>query len=98
MKRITVTVAALALLLGACASSASRAKGSAGVLRLGVFPNLTHAPALIGLAGGIFARDLAPTKVEPTSFVSGSQAGQALEAGSIDAAYIGPVPAASLFE
>ena len=98
MKRFTVAVAALAILAGACASSATRSRGSSDTLRLGVFPNLTHAPALAGIAGGIFDRDLAPTKVEVTSFVSGSQAGQALEAGSIDAAYIGPVPAASLFE
>ena len=98
MKRLTVALAALAVLAGACASSATRARGSGDVLRLGIFPNLTHAPALVGVAGGIFDRDLAPTKVEATSFVSGSQAGQAIEAGSIDAAYIGPVPAASLLE
>ena len=94
----TVALAALAVLAGACSSSATRARGSGDVLRLGVFPNLTHAPALVAVADGIFDRDLAPTKVDVTSFVSGSQAGQAIEAGSIDAAYIGPVPAASLLE
>ena len=98
MKRSVVALLGLALLTGACASSATRARGSGEVLRLGVFPNLTHAPALVGIAQGIFDRDLAPTKVDVTSFVSGSQAGQAIEAGSIDAAYIGPVPAASLLE
>jgi NitT/TauT family transport system substrate-binding protein len=98
MRRLAVALTALALMLAACSSSATRARGSGDVLRLGVFPNLTHAPALVGIADGIFTRDLAPTTVDVTSFVSGSQAGQAIEAGSIDAAYIGPVPAASLLE
>jgi NitT/TauT family transport system substrate-binding protein len=87
-----------ALVATGCASSSAKAKGSAAVLRLGVFPNLTHAPALVGIATGIFDRDLAPTKAKVTVFNSGSQAGQALLSGSLDATYIGPVPAASLFE
>jgi sulfonate transport system substrate-binding protein len=98
MKRTIVVLTLAALVASGCASSATKRKGSATELRLGVFPNLTHAPALVGIAGGIFDRDLAPTKVKVSVFNSGSQAGQALLSGSVDATYIGPVPAASLFE
>jgi NitT/TauT family transport system substrate-binding protein len=88
---------ALALLSSACASSAARARGSAEVLRLGVFPTLTHAPAHVGVGSGIFREDLAPTRVEVHVFSSGTEAGVALLAGSIDASYIGPWPTASLY-
>jgi NitT/TauT family transport system substrate-binding protein len=99
MKRTTTALAVtLTVIAAGCAGSTARAKGSAEVIRLGVFPNLTHAPALVGVATGVFDRDLAPTKVKVTVFNSGSQAGQALLSGSLDATYIGPVPAASLFE
>lgn len=80
-----------------CAGSLARARGSADVLRLGVFPTLTHAPAHVGLGSGIFARDLAPTKLQVSYFGSGTEAGVALLSGSIDASYIGPWPAASLY-
>ncbi|HSL15596.1 MAG TPA: ABC transporter substrate-binding protein [Actinomycetota bacterium] len=86
-----------ALLVTACSSTAERTKGSEEVLRLGVFPNLTHAPAYVALEEGIFERVLAPTKVEVKYFNSGSDAGTALSSGSIDASYIGPGPAIGLF-
>lgn len=97
MRRLVVSVVALALLTPACASSEARARGSADVLRLGVFPTLTHAPAHVGIGAGIFAEDLAPTRVEVQTFNSGTEAGVALLAGSIDASYMGPWPAASLY-
>jgi NitT/TauT family transport system substrate-binding protein len=82
---------------GACASSESRARGSDDVLRLGVFPNLTHAPAFVGLASGIFDDGLAPTRIDVSVFNSGSDAGTALLSGALDAAYIGPGPTVELF-
>jgi NitT/TauT family transport system substrate-binding protein len=88
---------AIVLLAGACASSDARSRGSADVLRLGVFATLTHAPAHIAVGAGIFERVLAPTRVEVTVFESGSDAGIALLSGSIDATYIGPWPTASLY-
>src|SRR5256885_1675342 len=85
------------LLASGCASSEARAKGSEAVLRLGIFPNLTHAPGLVAIADGIFTRDLAPTKLEVKVFNSGSEASTALLAGAIDATYIGPGPTVKLF-
>jgi sulfonate transport system substrate-binding protein len=96
--RKLLAVAALAALLGsACGDAAGGAEGSAEVLRLGIFPNLTHAPGYVALGEGFFEDALAPTKIETTIFNSGTDAGNALLAGSIDATYIGPGPATSLF-
>ncbi len=80
----------------ACASSASRARGSADVLRLGFSPTLTQAPAQVALETGILRRELSPVRVEATAFDSGKDAAIALSAGAIDAMYVGPSPIAAL--
>ncbi|MGZ8606277.1 MAG: ABC transporter substrate-binding protein [Actinomycetota bacterium] len=95
--RALSAVLVLGLLAAGCASSEARSRGSDGVLRLGVFPTLTHAPAHVAVADGIFERVLGPTRVEVTAFGSGTEAGVALLSGAIDATYIGPWPTASLF-
>ena len=97
-RSIGAVLAAAVLVVGTgCASSEDRARGSEDVIRLGVFPNLTHAPAYVALETGIFDDVLAPARVEVTYFNSGSDAGTALLGGSIDATYIGPGPSTSLF-
>ena len=96
-KRMVLLLATAAVVSSACASSVTRSEGSAETLRLGIFPNLTHAPGYVAQGSGILEEALAPTNVETTVFNSGTDAGNALLAGSIDATYIGPGPAASLF-
>jgi NitT/TauT family transport system substrate-binding protein len=96
-RQVTAALAILALVAGACRSSSARARGSDEVTRLGIFPNLTHAPGLVGTAEGILSRELAPTRVEVVTFSSGSEAGTAILSGALDAAYMGPVPTASLY-
>lgn len=86
------------VLATACSGSESRAKGTSDVFRLGIFPNLTHAPGHYAIGSGLLDEVMAPTEVEVTVFNSGSQAGQALLSGSIDGTYIGPTPAATLFQ
>ncbi len=64
------------------------------MLRLGFLTNITHAPALIGIEKGIFAKDLgANVKLEFKPFSTGTEEGTALLAGQLDAAYVGPNPA-----
>jgi NitT/TauT family transport system substrate-binding protein len=89
-------VLALATLAAGCAGPEVRARGSEGVLRLGVFSTLAHAPAHVAIGAGIFDRVLGATRLEVTSFESGADASVALLSGSIDAAYMGPWPTASL--
>jgi NitT/TauT family transport system substrate-binding protein len=63
-------------------------------LRLGFLANITHAPALVGVNKGIFAKALGKTvTLKTTIFSSGTQEATALLAGQLDAAYVGPNPA-----
>jgi NitT/TauT family transport system substrate-binding protein len=64
-------------------------------VRVGFFPNLTHAVPLVALARGDFERALAPAKVEGKPFNAGPEAMEALFAGALDATYVGPAPAIS---
>ncbi|NUT69654.1 ABC transporter substrate-binding protein [Pseudarthrobacter sp. C4D7] len=69
----------------------------AAELKLGYFGNVTHAPALVGVAKGFLAEALGGTKLSTETFNAGPAAIEALNAGAIDAAYIGPNPAINSF-
>ena len=72
--------------------------GPTGTLRLGYFPNVTHAAALVGIESGVFKDALGPgVTLEPSSFNAGGAASEALLNGAIDATYIGPNPAINAF-
>ncbi|TFD88836.1 ABC transporter substrate-binding protein [Cryobacterium serini] len=90
---------AATLLLSGCsgAASAGSATGPAEELRLGYFDNLTHAPALVGLEQGFFTDALGETTLNAQAFGAGPAAIEALSAGAIDAAYVGPSPAVNTF-
>ncbi|MDJ0355055.1 ABC transporter substrate-binding protein [Paenarthrobacter sp. PH39-S1] len=101
-------LAALVLLIGAGAAVASVTQKNApaptaavttpaATLKLGYFGNVTHAPALIGLQQGFFQKDLGATKLSTQVFNAGPAAVEALNAGAIDAAYLGPNPAINSF-
>ncbi|GAA0541419.1 aliphatic sulfonate ABC transporter substrate-binding protein [Paractinoplanes ferrugineus] len=77
---------------GAPTTSASGG-AEAGTIRLGYFPNITHAPALVGVDKGLFAEALGSTKLDAKTFNAGPAAIEALISGAIDATYIGPNPA-----
>lgn len=72
--------------------------GNEGVVRVGYFPNITHSQAIIGLARGDFASALGPeVTIEATLFNAGPSVIEALYAGRLDIAYIGPNPAITGF-
>ena len=81
--------------LAACAGGGSSGGGGDQVtLRLGYFPNLTHATPIVGVEKGIFADKLgAGLKLQTKQFNAGGSAIEALFSGAIDATYIGPSPA-----
>lgn len=62
-------------------------------LRLGYFPNISHAQAVLGVASGDLERAIAPVKLETRVFNAGPSLIEALHAGEIDIGYIGPGPA-----
>lgn len=93
--KTNAAIAIAALVAGAALSACGSASGSSGpvTLRLGYFPNITHATAIVGVENGIFARDLGPNVHLATStFNAGPAAVQALLTGAIDATYVGPNP------
>ena len=92
--RKAMLTAALALaLLAACGPTASTTPGGS-IIRVGYFPNITHSQAVIGLARGDFQTSLGSSvTIQPTVFNAGPSVIEALFAGQIDLAYIGPNPA-----
>lgn len=72
-------------------------KLSAGTVKIGYFPNLTHATALVGIQEGIIAKELGSTTVKPSTFNAGPSEIEALNAGSIDIGFIGPSPSINGF-
>ena len=92
---VAVTLLAATVLAGCGSDDASGGSGDGGnatTLRLGLFPNITHAPALVGVQEKLFEKELgfAP---EIKTFNAGPSAIEALFSGAIDATYIGPNPA-----
>ena len=85
--------------LAACGSTAGASGAGASstakvTLRLGYFPNVTHATALVGVEKGIFAAKLGPNvTLQTQTFNAGGKAIDALFADAIDATYVGPNPA-----
>ncbi|MEQ3554340.1 ABC transporter substrate-binding protein [Pseudonocardia nematodicida] len=69
----------------------------AAEVRLGYFPNITHAPALIGVEQGLFAEELGDTTLTPQTFNAGPDQVNALLGGSIDVSFIGSGPTINAF-
>jgi NitT/TauT family transport system substrate-binding protein len=68
------------------------------VIRVGHFPNVTHGQALLGRANGAFEKALGPqVKVQWKAFNAGPSVTEALFAGELDVAYVGPSPAVTAY-
>ncbi len=79
-------------------AEASSARTLAGTVNLGFFPNVTHAPALVGMEQGLFADALGGgVELNPFTFNAGTEAIEALFAGAIDLTFIGPNPAINAY-
>src|ERR1700682_662567 len=92
----TATIVAMAC--GQAVSSAAPADDQALTLRLGYFPNLTHAPALAGIKKGFFANALGSSvTIETHTFNAGGDTVTAILSNSIDATFVGPSPTTNAF-
>ncbi|SDS63150.1 NitT/TauT family transport system substrate-binding protein [Pseudarthrobacter equi] len=78
-------------------AAAAPAGNPAAELKLGYFGNVTHAPALVGVSKGFIKDQLGDTKLSTQVFNAGPAAIEALNAGAIDATYLGPNPAINSF-
>lgn len=88
----------LASLLAACgqtsAPSSENSSTGSTTVRLGYFPNLTHAAALVAVERGSFQEALGSNvTLDIKTFNAGPSAIEAMFAGELDITYIGPNPA-----
>src|ERR1700690_3235106 len=89
MKASFALLATLLLL----AASGIHAQQKPVIMRVGYFPNITHAQALVGRAGGQFEKAVGPgVQIEWKAFNAGPSAIEAIFANAIDMTYIGPNP------
>lgn len=93
VRRLVPRMAGLAGLVALVPASAG---AEARVLRLGHFPNVTHAQALYARAGGQF-QQATGVPIDWTSFNAGPSAIEAMFTGAIDATFVGPNPAINGF-
>ena len=91
-----VLLVVIALVATACGGGGSKS-GAPVTVRLGYFPNVTHATAIAGVEKGIFARALGPDHLRTSTFNAGPAAVEALLSGALDAGYVGPNPAINAF-
>jgi NitT/TauT family transport system substrate-binding protein len=68
------------------------------VVRIGYFPNVSHAPAIVGLRLRLFKEEVGlQHSVDARVFNAGPEAVEALFSDALDIAYIGPNPAINAF-
>ncbi|MFC9917094.1 ABC transporter substrate-binding protein [Agromyces binzhouensis] len=101
---VAAAIVIVPVVVGSVGRAAAEGPGATGAtdaatLRLGYFANVTHLPALVGLEAGLIAEELGEvsTELAPQAFAAGPAAVEALSAGAIDAAYLGPSPAINSF-
>lgn len=102
-RRAAGSVVAL-VVLGAAAGCGNSGDGGAGdsagtaaTLRLGYFPNVTHATPVVGVAKDFFRKRLGSTTLETQTFNAGPAEIEAMLSGDVDAGYIGPNPAINAY-
>ncbi|MDQ3662540.1 MAG: ABC transporter substrate-binding protein [Actinomycetota bacterium] len=104
IRRLAPVLLVAAMVAGACNGTAPAAQnGEAGseqaTLRLGYFPNITHATAIVGVEKGVFNKSLGTdVTLETATFNSGPEAVEALFSDAIDASFVGPNPAINAWQ
>ncbi|WP_248959874.1 ABC transporter substrate-binding protein [Sphaerisporangium perillae] len=98
MAAVSAAVAVTALAAACGGGGGSSSGGGDGAakteVRLGFFPNITHATALVGIKKGFFAKALGSNvTLKTASFNAGPAATEAIFSDAVDATYIGPNPA-----
>ena len=109
-KRLVAVLLTLGLLVAVAACGSDDSKDAAKTdsssdtteapvdVRLGYFPNITHAPGIIGVLGGYFEEHLPKgSALKPSTFNAGPEAVTALLAEQLDASFIGPNPAINAY-
>jgi len=88
-----IIVAVIVLSIAYSSMSSANIDTFSNTVRIGYFPNLSHAQALVGVANGNFERALEGTNVQYKTFNAGPAAIEALFTNQVDITYVGPNPA-----
>ena len=99
LARVALVLGTVVATLGmsGCGGSSQASGSTPGEVRLGYFPNLTHATAIVADKEGFFTKHLGATTLKVSTFNAGPAAIEALKSGAIDATYVGPGPATNAF-
>lgn len=95
----TTTALLMATLASCSGSGGGGDEGGSESVKLGYFPNLTHASAIVGIEKKYFEKALGEdgATLQTLDFNSGSDTIDALLNGDLDATYIGPSPAITAY-
>jgi len=108
-RRVALLLVVSAVLMAACGGDGSDTDGARAAeagsgasdpitVRLGYFPNVTHAPGIVGHLGGYFADSVGDdVTIETSTFNAGPEAVEALFAEALDITLIGPNPAINAY-
>jgi NitT/TauT family transport system substrate-binding protein len=94
---VALTVLAAAAACGGDDGGGGGGAGTASTVRLGYFPNVTHATAVVGVAKDFFGKRLGSTKLETQTFNAGPAEIEAMLGGDLDMGFIGPNPAINAY-
>lgn len=97
MKLSKLQVLLTTLLLTLVISGCSNKKDTLESLNLGYFPNVSHAPAMVGVEKGYLQDAIGDVTLATQNFPNGSLFMDALSTGQIDLGYVGPGPAINRF-
>jgi len=66
-------------------------------VRIAYFPNVTHSPAIVGVASGLWSKELPNYTISPRVVNAGPEAMEALLAKEVDFSFVGPSPAINTY-
>ncbi|SKA11293.1 aliphatic sulfonate ABC transporter substrate-binding protein [Selenihalanaerobacter shriftii] len=80
------------LVITGCGNESANTSTKVKEITIGYFPNLTHAPGILGVANESFEKEFEGIKVNFKTFPKGSLFMDAIATGQVDIGYVGPGP------
>ncbi|TDX44490.1 aliphatic sulfonate ABC transporter substrate-binding protein [Orenia marismortui] len=92
-KTMLLSILLIAILVSTgCGDKGTKTTTEVKEITIGYFPNLTHAPGIVGVANGSFTKEFDGIKVNVKTFPKGSLFMDAMATGQVDIGYVGPGP------
>ncbi len=95
-KLLLITMIIITVLVSACAQNQESGK-EVKTINIGYFPNISHAPAMVGIEKNFISDKLENVQVNTMTFPNGSLFMDALSTDQIDIGYVGPGPVLNRF-